>query len=88
MKEYDLKPVDGRCSPNDASSAGSILRDDPWINLFEKWLENVTFKFINCVWSNYLGNNSVPILATQRNVCFGRISDFAATSRRGSVIFL
>jgi hypothetical protein len=49
MKEYDLKPVDGRCSPNDASSAGSILRDDPWINLFEKWLENVTFKFINRV---------------------------------------
>jgi hypothetical protein len=38
---------DGGCSPKDASFAGGILRDDPLLNLYEKWLENVSFKFIN-----------------------------------------
>jgi hypothetical protein len=42
-----LEACNERCSLNDASSAGSILRDDPSINLDEKWLEDVIYKFID-----------------------------------------
>jgi hypothetical protein len=38
-----------RCSPKKASFVGGILtvRDDPLINLYEKWLENVSFNLNN-----------------------------------------
>jgi hypothetical protein len=35
------------------------------------------FEVYECEWSNYLGNNSVTTIDTQRNLGFSRISNFA-----------
>jgi hypothetical protein len=39
------------------------------------------FQVYECEWSNYLGNNSITTIDTQRNLGFGRISNFAPSSR-------